>query len=341
MRAASLLGLSFAALMVSNASWADAPPPSRRVAEPVRSWGWEVGGRYWYSTGETNWNHNGNAVAPALGNPASVLTYDGLDAHSGEVFFRGDHLTGFFVKGYAGIGKVVDGSLDDEDYFVGQVKFSDTYSEQRDGRLGYLSADIGFTFYDSTRVYRRAGLKDAPREVHGVRLGAFVGYHHWNEKVHAFGVRCNPDDVGGAFCGPPGAVVVPFTTNVISNEVEWNSLRIGLSGEARLTRQLKIAGEAAWVPYARMKNEDSHHLRADLGPVPNILHDGSGSGVMLEGVITYDLTRQFSIGVGGRYWHLESDGSVVFGPTTINTTAPLNKLESDRYGAFVQGSLKF
>ena len=44
---------------------------------------------------------------------------------------------------------------------------------------------------------------------------------------------------------------------------------------------------------------------------------------------------------GGRYWHLESDGSVVFGPTTINTTAPLNKLESDRYGAFVQGSLKF
>jgi hypothetical protein len=245
-----------------------------------------------------------------------------------------------FWKGYVGGGKISGGSLDDEDYFVGQVKFSDTYSEQRGGRLSYFSTDVGVIFYDSTK--RPSGLKDAMVDPRGIRLGAFVGYHHWDEKVHAFGIRCNPDDLGGVvLCGPPGSVPVPFTTNVISNKVEWNSLRIGLSGEAQLTNRLKIYGEAVWIPYARMENADSHHLRADLGPTPNILHNGHGNGVMLEGILSYDVTSNFSVGIGARYWHIEADGSVVFGPSTINTTAPLNKLESERYGTFVQGSVKF
>jgi hypothetical protein len=155
-------------------------------------------------------------------------------------------------------------------------------------------------------------------------------------------VRCNPDDVGGAFC-PLGSVAVPFSTAVISNEALWHGFRFGLNGEVYLTPRFKISGEVAWIPYARLSNEDSHHLRADLGPVPNIVHSSVGDGIALEGVLSYDLTDRFTIGVGARYWHFEAEGgTVVFAAQTpFPANATLNKFESERYGAFVQGSLKF
>ena len=46
--------------------------------------GLEAGGRYWWSQGKTQWNHNAQRADPALGNPTSVLIYDRLYAHSIE-----------------------------------------------------------------------------------------------------------------------------------------------------------------------------------------------------------------------------------------------------------------
>ena len=80
--------------------------------EPVSAWSLEVGARYWYSTGETGfdlYDGTGNVLV-------SRLTYEDLSAHSGELFFRGDHSSGFFVKGYVGGGNVNSGNLIDEDF---------------------------------------------------------------------------------------------------------------------------------------------------------------------------------------------------------------------------------
>lgn len=314
-------------------------------------WNVEVGTRYWYSSGTTEWNHTtagGILVPPGIivqaGDPTSVLVYDDLEAHSGEAFFRiDDQLSRLFLKGYVGAGGVVDGSLDDEDFGGGggaQVKFSDTLSSVNDGDLAYASIDAGWTVYEGRGGHGHDDAAMAP----GVRFGIFAGYHYWNENVHAYGISCNADDFGNlapfSNCqAPPGTQVVSSSINVISNEVTWHSVRLGLDGTWQINNRVGLSGEVAWIPYAVMDNDDSHHLRADLGPVPNIRHEGSGYGVQLEAVLSAQLTERFSLGVGSRYWHLESDGTVEFGSPVLGSEE-LNDFDSTRYGVFVQGSVK-
>ena len=46
----------------------------------------------------------------------SRLTYTNLQAHSGEAFGRLEHLSGFFIKGFAGGGAITGGGMQDEDF---------------------------------------------------------------------------------------------------------------------------------------------------------------------------------------------------------------------------------
>jgi hypothetical protein len=76
---------------------------------------WELGARYWLSTGMTERSHNAQGVAPALGNPTSVLTYESLDAHALELHARKGFGKRWFVRGNAGLGWIRNGSFQDED----------------------------------------------------------------------------------------------------------------------------------------------------------------------------------------------------------------------------------
>lgn len=86
----------------------------------------EFGARYWYSQATTTRSHNAQGLVPFLGNPTSVLTYEDLNAHAVELHGRKSFGEGWFIKGNAGLGSITRGSFDDEDFFAGQVKFSDT-----------------------------------------------------------------------------------------------------------------------------------------------------------------------------------------------------------------------
>src|SRR5437868_12600992 len=79
------------------ARWPTLPPEG-----PVSQFAFEVGGRYWYSSGRMSFGFaNGN---PFFGNPTSTLDWASLSAHSGEVFGRIDHIpSGVFVKGLVGL----------------------------------------------------------------------------------------------------------------------------------------------------------------------------------------------------------------------------------------------
>src|SRR5918994_1145661 len=68
----------------------------------------ELGLRYWLSTGETKHSHNAQVLIPS-----------------------------------AGMGRVNKGSFDDEDYNAGQVKFLDTTSVVKEGRISYFTLDVG------------------------------------------------------------------------------------------------------------------------------------------------------------------------------------------------------
>ena len=130
------------------------PASAPRIVAPTVEtsvWKGEFGGRYWYSSGRTQYGLFGLPPELAPTNLVSRLTYTGLTGHAGELFGRVDHWSGVFVKVNVGVGTIPNGNLQDEDFppfppFLPQV-YSSTNSPQNGGSLGYLSADVGWAFW--------------------------------------------------------------------------------------------------------------------------------------------------------------------------------------------------
>src|SRR5262249_53127833 len=96
----------------------------------------EGGARYWYSMGQNRFAFANGAAG--FGNPTSTLDWDRMQGHTGEGFFRIDHLpTHIFLKGVIGGGAIRGGDMDDLDFFVGQVNFSNTTSAVKGDNLQY------------------------------------------------------------------------------------------------------------------------------------------------------------------------------------------------------------
>lgn len=268
----------------------------------------ELGLRYWVSSGSTRWAHNAQGSAPVLGNPTSILAYTNLDANAGELYGRWGFGERWFVKGNLGLARINRGSFDDEDYLAGQVKFSDSTSAVRGDGITYATLDLGRDLWVS-RSGRSA-------------WSAFAGWHRWRERVNAYGATFT---VGG---GAP----IPDNVLVISNEVMWTSFRLGLALRSQAQRRIRIDAELALVPYTRMRNEDSHHLRqdpSDLGPVPNVINEGSGHGALAELELRWSVYEHYEIGLGGRYWRLKTTEGTNRG---AGGSFPLVFQESERAG---------
>jgi hypothetical protein len=272
--------------------------------------GFEFGARYWVSTGMTRWAHNAQGANPALGNPTSILTYDNLDASVGELYARAGFAERWFVKGNFGLGRINTGNFDDEDYFARQVKFSDTTSSVKGDRVVYAGIDLGLD------VWRSRGSNETV-------LAVFAGAQRWTERVNAYGAT---PTVGGV----PN---IPNNVPVISNEVTWTSLRLGLEARGAPGRGLRLTGEVALIPYTRMRNEDSHYLRQspnDLGPVPNVINKGEGVGVQAEFELRWSFYEDYELALGGRYWWLKTTSGT---NSIAGRSFPLVYQESERLGA--------
>ncbi len=105
-------------------------------------------------------------------------------------------------------------------------------------------------------------------------------------------------------CAPP----FTFPTSVlgITEDDTWQSLRLGSSAEVMLAPRLKLTADAAWLPYVKFNGTD-HHIFLGSSIVAEVFPEsGRGTGVQLEAVLSYYLTDQLSIGVGGRYWAMRT-----------------------------------
>lgn len=270
----------------------------------------ELGVRYWLSTGETRHSHNAQGVAPSLGNPTSTLTYENLDAHTLEIFGRTTFAERWFLKGVVGVGRINTGNFDDEDFAAGQVKTDDTSSSISSGSIGYGALDVGHQWV----------LKQG-----AINLGVFAGYGQWTEEVEASGLSTTVGSSGN----------VDRSVRVIKNKLTWNALRIGFAGQFVFGRA-RVVVDAALIPYARYREEDSHLLRqspADLGPAPNIIHEGEGRGVQLDAEVGYQVYRRTILSLGLRYWYLESTSGTRQTPNVSSTELPMTELYLQRMGA--------
>lgn len=319
----SFITIAYLVLLATAAKSADVPtlnPPDVPVAKPsppaVSPWEFEAGPRYWYSSAKYQWDLQGVG-----GGTESRLTYNGLSAHSAEAFWRVNHASGLFAKGYVGGGSVVGGHLNDEDFPPGVVPYSNAIADQRNGSLKYLSADLGYTFWKDPNF----------------QIGAFVGYHYWNEKLNTFG--CTQIASNANICGdiPPVFGPVAANVNVLDNDVSWNSLRVGMNGETMLMPGLKLSGEVNYV-HSYVSANDLHNLRPDIRPLPM---DGAGGGIQTEAILSSNLNNALSVGIGARWWHIRTVGNARFEQTSGGGQPQPVKVTQDRYGVFVQAAYKF
>lgn len=299
MRKAPRIASLFLSLQCAAAGALAQEPEQRRF---------EVGVRYWISSGETRSSHDASGADPMLGNPTSTLTYDKLGAHTAELYARKGFGERWFVKGNAGIGTISHGRLIDQDFATSQILVFETTSGLN-GKLYYGTIDFG-------REVAKSG---------NSTLGLFAGYQHWNERLDAYGAS-NSGDPFFVFTNLPGN-----TVPVISNEQMWDSARLG--AELRSVRgRTRFHAELALIPYARYRNEDSHWLRQNtLGPAPNIIATGRGSGAQFEVEVRRSYPDFFDLefALGYRYWKMESNkGTMTLGGESF----PVVDLMSERQG---------
>jgi opacity protein-like surface antigen len=254
----------------------------------------------------------------------SQLTYRNPTAATGEIYARFDHpSSGFFLNGFAGIGKETGGTLQDEDFPPNTTPYSSTNSSLSDGRVGYADADFGY-YAIAASWYK---------------LGGFVGYHYLDERYNAFGctqTAGNPD-----ICAPGPTAVSPANLG-ISDEGQWNSVRLGLAGRLALPAGFSMRAEAAWLPYMSFSGGNDHWLREPYDFTGTIPENGTGSnGYQVEGEIDYAVAQNFDIGIGGRYWSMNAKGHMQFQDVTPNGGAQVATFETQRAQAFVQTSYHF
>ena len=284
---------------------------------PIAQWESEIGGRYWYSSGRTQLDLFGATQANGL---ISRLTYSDLQAHSGEVFGRAEHLSGFFIKGFVGGGAITGGGLRDEDFVTPSFPlYSSTNSEQRDGRLAYATVDLGWTWRSED-----------------IKLGFFAGYHYYFERVNAFGCVQTASPV---ICVPP----VPASELLITQETNWNAVRLGFNGEWRWGGWI-LNADLAWIPYAWLNANDTHWQRIPFdfsGPTPEL--GNSFNNVQIEALLRYQFQNGFSVGIGGRYWRIDtSSAQAHFESSAVGGGVPQTiSLVTERWGGFLQASYKF
>jgi len=295
--------------------------PGLLIERPIPPVQMEFAARFWFGSAKTAKNlYDVPSFSNAL---VSRLTYSGLQTYSGELYGRVAHWNGLFVKGYVGGGAIKGGHLQDEDFppiffpfppFVSNA-YSSTTSDQRNGSLVYASVDAG---YDVVR----GG---------SYRVGAFVGYHYLDETVKAFG--CTQTAASPLICQPS----IPTSVAVITQDNTWHALRLGLDGSVFLGDRFVLSADAAWLPYVHLNGTDNHLLRPDLPG--GIREDGTGHGYQLEAVLSYKISPFSSVGLGGRYWHMQSNGQAHF--ESVGGLPQPESWKNDIFGVFVQGSVMF
>ncbi len=305
-------------------STAPAAPDQER---PIHDFEFEASQRYWYSIGNTKKNLYSTSSLQQRTTLVSRLSFGGIDAHSAESFARLGHRSGFFVKGKLGRGAANRGTLIDEDFSSFLFPYSATAHSLQGGTLAYGSIDIGRSF-----------LRGA-----GYRFGAFAGYHYQRETLNAFGCT---QTAASSTCA--GSLTISTAVLGISQDNKWQAVRLGLEGQIALSDRLTLSGEAAWLPYAWLYGQDFHWLRIGTsdgsfdGSLPE--NGTGGRGFQLEAMVNYQVSSNFSIGAGLRYWRIELPNAVAHFEAVVipagSSQAKLEQWSTERYGGFLQASYK-
>jgi opacity protein-like surface antigen len=293
--------------------------PLKAPPQPVAA-GWEIeaGARYMFSSGREQWGQ-AFAATPTWFS-SSKLTWSDLNTNSAELFGRVDSPWNIFLNGFIGVGSTFSGGQTDEDFNEPppDKAYNNTFSTNN-GSISYAVADIG---YD---VLRNANYK----------VGPFVGYTRFNQYIFKSGCQQIASTTGNCVIGGASAPL-PSSQLIGSEDMAWQALRVGVSGQVSLTDRLKLSADAAYLPYVTFSWLDDH-LDRDLQSQMT----GQGIGVQTQAVLSYDVTDRLSVGVGARYWAMWSTSAERQSIPVGGLTSGPNRNSIDLAGLFVQTSYRF
>jgi len=334
------LGLNyrFGAPVADDAEAVGLAPLKDSVVTATSGYGLEVGGRYWYSWGRSKYDlglsKSAHTVSYSL---ISRLTYDDMNASTGEAVARLTAPWNLFAKGFIGGGNVSGGHMNDEDFNIDmqpdspdQIGYTNTISPKSTGSLpGYGTIDVGYDWWRSADY----------------RFGTYVGYNYYREKYGAYGCAQTMNQSGP--CGLASDGNIPAVGHpIIDLHTTWQSMRIGATGEFYLAPGIKLSADAAYLPYVSYDAKDTHY-RGNSPAVASINPlTGYGTGTQLELMLSYDVTANLSIGAGARYWAMWTDtGSFRRTYSSEGAVNPANhqhiRAESERMGVLGQVMYKF
>jgi opacity protein-like surface antigen len=282
-----------------------APPPSTASA-----WEIEGGSRYMYSWGRAQWE-TGDRVG------GSRLTWYNLATNSAEIYGNVTSPWNVFLKGFVGVGSTTSGAQTDEDFDEPTFHrfYNDTLSSNT-GHIGYAVVDLG---YDVAR---------AP----DYKVGPFVGYTVFNQYIFKTGCQQIANVVGNCIAiSPP----LPSSQLIGTEDITWQAIRVGLSAQVLLAPRVHLDADAAYLPYVPFTWVDDHL-------VDGLEHfiSGQAGGAQVQALVSYDVTDQLHVGIGGRYWAMW-DNAAEFQtvPSTAGPGPSRNVIELA--GAFVEAGYRF
>ena len=130
----------------------------------------------------------------------------------------------------------------------------------------------------------------------------FAGYGFLHQAVNAYG--CTQTASNPSIC----AGGIPDSTAVITQSNYWNALRLGVNGELEFGKGWRLKGEAAALPFVKL---DRHRLslaaHRPTGTSPAAFRKTAPAGaISSRPSLDYTLANRVTVGVGGRYWHMQS-----------------------------------
>jgi opacity protein-like surface antigen len=240
-----------------------------------------------------------------------------MNSNSAELFGRVDAPFNVFLNGFVGLGETVSGRQTDEDFDEDNPHrpYNDTVSNNN-GHIAYAVADLG---YD---LFRSADYK----------IGPFVGYTLFNQYIFKSGCEQIANTIGNCIASSP-----PLASSQLIGleDMTWQALRVGLSGQVSLTDRIKLAADAAYLPslsYSWMDDHLEDALQHFMG--------SDGNGVQVQTLLSYDVNNRLSIGIGGRYWAMWSRDAQFY---TVPTGTPAGPTRNaiELLGGFAQVAYRF
>jgi hypothetical protein len=134
--------------------------------------------------------------------------------------------------------------------------------------LGYPSSELDQTTL--AYVVIDGGWQFAQFAGNSVRLKSFVGYHYLHDSIQAID-----------------------NSAVLEQTRQWHALRVGISAEGDIGERVGWSVDVAGVPWS--------HNRVGTWE-SNWTH-----GVEADAMLNVDLAKNWQLGVGGRYWWLQSN----------------------------------